>query len=457
MDKVYSEESNTSFRQIIKITYPVVLSMLSFNVLVFVDRLYVSWYDLTQFAAMLPASFTAIGLASIFTGIVGYVSTLSAQYYGAGRYPQCAASMWQGIYLSIVFALLPLSISPIVASVFQLMGHTGSLLAYEREYFYLIIIAECIQMFSTAFFGFYCGIGDTKTTMQVAVLMNIINVILAGGLVFGKFGLPELGMMGSGLAAIISCLVGLFCYVLFLHKAVMRQYQPWQHYRPNKPLLCSLLRFGLFAGIQSFAEMGYFSIFLLIIGSMGAMNLAAVNAAFAMEAVFILPVIGMTTAVGILAGQEKGAGRLGNIPEIFKKGLVLGLSFNVLILISCNFFPEQLISIFHSDTNADQHHLVSIATPLLQLTSLWLVFDTIHLMVGSVLKSTGDTRFMMLVYTVVPLFFYVIMPYVFCVWYPLPLSWLWLLLVVYSATMLLLMATRFVNGKWKSIKVIEQT
>ncbi len=456
MDKAYPEENNISFRQIIKITYPVVLSMLAFNALVLVDRLYVAQYDLTQFAAMLPASFTAIGLASIFTGIVGYVSALAAQYYGAGRYPQCAATMWQGLYLSLVFTLLLLGISPVVALGFQLMGHAGSLLAYEVEYFYLIIIAECIQLFSSAFFGFYCGIGDTKTTMQVAVLANIINIILAGVLVFGKFGFPELGMKGSGLAAIISCVVGLFCYLLFLNKtAVQHQYQPWQHYRLNGPLLYSLLRFGVFAGVQSFAEIGYFSIFLLIIGSMGEMNLTAANVAFAMEAVFILPVIGMTTAMGIIAGQEKGAGRLDSIPEILKKGLVLGLGFNALILISCNVFPEQLIAVFHSDASAEQRHLLSTATPLLRLTSLWLVLDTVHLLVGSLLKSTGDTRFMMMVYAVVPLFFYVIIPYVLCVLYPLSLIWLWLLLGVYSAAMLLLMTARFVSGKWKSIKVIE--
>lgn len=449
-------ENMISFNQIIKLTYPLILSMLSFNAMVFVDRLYVAQYDLTQFAAMMPASFIAIGFASIFTGIIGYISVFVAQYYGAGRYRDCVASMWQGIYASLIFAVFLLGISPLAASVFEIMGHSGKLLMYEVEYFYLITIAECIQLFSTAFYSFYCGIGRTKTTMYVALLTNIVNIILAGVLVFGKFGMPELGMYGSGLAAIISCTVGLLCYLFLMRQtALIQQYQLLPYSRLHGQKLYSLLRYGLFAGVQSFVETGYFSIFLLLIGAMGESNLAAVNVVFAMEAVFILPVNGMTTAIGIIASQERGANRLGNIPEVLKKGMTLGLCFNIIILIACNFFPEILISSFHADTSNEQRQFIQIATPLLRLTSLWLVFDTIHLMIGTVLKSMGDTRFMMITYAIVPLLFYAIIPYLFCNLFSISLTWLWVSLVCYSVVMLLLMASRFLSGKWKEFNVIE--
>ncbi|BBB91841.1 MAG TPA: MATE family efflux transporter [Methylomusa anaerophila] len=456
MTELWKEESSVSFKRIIRITYPVLLSMLSFNAVVFVDRLYVAQYDLTQFAAMLPAGFSAIGLASIFTGIIGYVSVLAAQSYGAGHYRHCVAAMWQGIYLSLIFTLLLLLLSPLVSSVFQMMGHVGDLLTYEVEYFYLIIIAECIQLFSTAFFGFYCGIGDTKTTMYVALVTNMVNIVLAGVLVFGKLGMPALGMFGSGVAAIISCAVGLILYLFLLNRKVIKQqYRPLKYCQVNGRLLYSLLRFGLFAGIQSFLETGCFGIFLLIIGTTGETNLAAANVAFSMESVFILPVVGMTTAVGIIAGQERGANRFGNISEVLIKGLVLGICFNIIIFISYNFFPEILISVFHSDSSNDQNQLIHTATPLVRLASLWLVLDTVHLMIGSVLKSMGDTQFMMITYAVVPILFYVIIPYMFCTMAQVSLLWLWILLVGYSAVMLIVMTIRFWGGKWKSIEVIE--
>ncbi|WP_220387753.1 MATE family efflux transporter [Sporomusa ovata] len=456
MGETCKDEHVVTYRHIVKISYPVVLSMLAMNIMVFVDRTFVAQYNLTQFAAMMPAGFFAIAVANIFTGIIGYVSVLVAQYYGAGRYRDCAASMWQGIYLSLFFVLALFMLSPFLANTFQIMGHAGDLLQYEGEYFRLIILAECVQLFSIAFFSFYRGIGDTRTTMYVGIVTNIVNIVLDWLLVFGKYGLPEMGMLGSGMATIISCTIGLILYVLLLSKKKFEyQYNISKIYNFNRSLLNKLLKFGLFAGVQSFVDTGYFSLLLIIIGATGEFNLTCANIAFAIEAISILPVIGITTAVGIIAGQERGANRLENIAVVTKKGIMVGLCFILVIITVCSFSPGFLISFFNSEQKQENVLLINNTTILLlRLTSIWLVFDTIHLTIGSVLQSLGDTKFMMVIYAVVPFLFYVILPYVFCVVAQFPLVWLWITLLGYSVIMTILVTNRFLNGKWKSINVI---
>lgn len=456
MNEASKEIPVISFRHILTITYPVVLSMLSVNIMIFVDRTFVAHYDLTQFAAMMPAGSLATAISCIFTGVISYVSVLVAQYYGARRYSDCSVAMWQGVYLSMLFLVLLGLLSFVAANTFRIMGHDGELAKYEVEYFYLIILANCIQVFSTAFSSFYRGIGDTKIIMYVGVATNVINMVLDWLLIFGNCGLPARGMSGAGLATSISCTIGLILYGFLLHKNTFKhKYKTLSMYRFDRNLFYKLLKFGSFAGVQAFVETGYFSFLLLIIGKTGEFTLTCANIAFSIEAISILPIIGITMAVGIIAGQERGADRLDNITAVMKKGMIIGVCFNFFIIGLYNLFPEFLISIFTSEQGQDNIRYINAATiPLVRLTSIWLIFDTIYLTIGSVLQSVGDTKYMMVIYTIVPFLFYVILPYILCVWAELSMIWLWIALTGYSIIMAILVTNRFLGGNWKSISII---
>lgn len=448
--------STVSFRQIMTITYPVVFSMFSLNIMILADRAYMAHYDLTQFAAMMPAGFFATAVASLFSGITGYTSVLVAQYYGAGRYQDCSAAMWQGIYIGVAFSLLLLLSAPFLAGIFSFMGHTGDLLRYERHYFFLIIVAGCVQLFSVAISSFYRGIGDTRTTMYVGITANAVNIVLAWLFIFGHGGWPELGIAGAGTATILSCLASLCLYILLLTRKKDRQlYRLLANSSLRVPLLRKLVAFGLAAGIQAFVDTGYFSLLLLIIGKTGEFALTCANIAFTIEGISILPVLGLAAAVGIIAGQERGAGRVNTIAILTRKGVLIGVCFNLLLIMLYNLYPEALIALVVGDqSGAELARINSTAVPLVRLISVWLVFDTVHLIIGSVLQAMGDTLFLMYVYAVVPFVFYIVIPYFVCVAAGLPLFWLWLALAVYSSLMALIVALRFLGGKWQEIQVI---
>lgn len=452
-----SREQSISIQTILKITLPVILSMFSLNLMVFVDRAFVSMYDLGQFAAVVPAGNVGTAISSIFIGIIGFVSTLIAQYYGAGKYPKCASSMWQGVYLSIFFSAVLLLVSPLAVNIFNWMGHTGELLVYEKQFFYLIMVSSCVQLFITAFSGLFRGVASTTVIMMVGILSNIFNVLLDWLLIFGKLGFPELGgIWGSGVAIIGSSVLAVIVYVILLgRRGVQAKYEISAQMKWDGALLRKLLHFGFPAGIQAFLGTGYFSLLLLIIGKTGEFPLSASNIAFTIEGVSIFPIWGLGAAIAIIAGQEKGAGRLDNVRRAAKLGLGIGLVFNVLIILIFNLFPQALISIFGGGKDQETFlKLMAVTVPLVRLTSLWIVFDTMQIIIGNVLRAVGDTMFMMVIYIVVPILFYIVIPYLFSVVWGLSLIWIWIALVVYSMVMLLLVSVRFLGGKWKRIEVI---
>ncbi|MBN2531398.1 MAG: MATE family efflux transporter [Spirochaetales bacterium] len=453
------KNQNISIKRIITITLPVVLSSLALNVMVFVDRAFIAKASLTQFSATMPASFFANTIASIFLGMVGYASTLISQYYGAGKNKECSSSMWQAVYLSTIFSVILLALSPLMSFGFQIMGHKGELLGYEKQYFYFIIIASCVQLFSTAFSSFYTGRGNTRTIMIVGITGNICNIILDWIFIFGKFGFPAMGgIAGGGLATIVSCLIGVIIYIFLLNRKTLKdQYDILGNRKPDKNLIMKFLKFGFPTGIQSFVSMGYVSFLLLIIGKTGEFNLACSNIAFTIEGISIFPVWGIGAAAGIVAGQERGAGRVENIFTVLKRGIFLGLCFNVLIILVYNLFPEFLISIFNNGKEPDKfERIMAFTIPLIRITSVWLVFDTMQIIIGNVLRYVGDTFFMMMIHLTMPFLFYIVIPYI-SVWSGLSLFWIWIELLIFTLCMLTLLSIRFLGGKWKKINMISAT
>lgn len=449
--------NNISFNNIIKITYPIIISMFSMNIMIFIDRAFVAKSNLTEFAATMPASNLAATLGSIFSGIIAYCAILISQYCGAKKYKKCSSTVWQGIYLSLIFSLLLLITSPFTSGIFKLMGHSGNLLNYEIQFFYLIIAANSIQLFQTIFSCFYRAIGDTKIIMYVGIITNISNILLDWLLIFGNLGFPVLGgIKGSGFATIISCIIGILLYVILLNKKIYNnQYRIFSNRRFNKDLCFKLLHFGIPAGIQTFVSTGYYTFLLIIIGRTGDFNLSCANIAFTIEGISFLPVMGLATAVSVIIGHERGAEKTDTIIEIVKKAMIIGSIFSFIIILIYNAFPENLISIFNNGEDTAKFLSINNYTvTLVKITSVWIFFDTLQIIISNVLKSVGDTKFMMKIYTIIPFLFYIFLPYVLCIVLKLSLLWIWINLVIYTLLMLLLVLVRLLKGKWKSIKVI---
>lgn len=445
-------QNKISLKNIVKTTYPIILSMFSLNIMTFIDRAFVSKSSLAEFAAVVPASNLATTISSIFIGIIGFGAALVAQYYGAENYDNCAKTLWNSIYLSIVFSLILIIISPATSSIFELMGHHGLLLKYEKQFFYLIIFSSCFQILSTGLSNFFKGINNTKVPLFVGVTSNIINILLDYVFIFGKFGCPKLGgILGSGLSTLLSCFIGVLIYLVLINeKALKYKYKLFSNLKLDKTLILKLLHFGLPSGIQTFVGTGYFTLLLLIIGKTGELNLSCANIAFTIENISVLPVQGIGIAISIIVGNEIGAGRIHNVQKILKNGLILGFLFNVFLILLFNLFPDTLISIFNSGNSKE---ILTYTIPLIKITSIWLIFDTTQIIISNILKSTGDTVFMMIIFMTVPFIFYIALPYILCVILSLKLYWVWIDLLIFTFCMLTLVSIRFVKGKWKTINI----
>jgi multidrug resistance protein, MATE family len=89
-----------------------------------------------------------------------------------------------------------------------------------------------------------------------------------------------------------------------------------------------------------------------------------------------------------------------------------------------------------------------------KLTSIWILFDTLQIIISNVLISVGDTKFMMKIFIIMPFIFYIVLPYILCNVLKRSLLWIWIALLIYTLLMLSLVSIRLLKGKWKNIKII---
>src|SRR5262245_60776126 len=118
-------------REVLAISYPLILSQMSFTVQTFVDRLFLTWFSPEAMAGAVPALFATLGLIGLFIGTGEYLTTFIAQYFGAGRHERIGPAVWQGIYFSLFAGLLVAALVPLAPVFFALAGHAPPVQAAE--------------------------------------------------------------------------------------------------------------------------------------------------------------------------------------------------------------------------------------------------------------------------------------------------------------------------------------
>ncbi|HDZ90741.1 MAG: MATE family efflux transporter [Deltaproteobacteria bacterium] len=447
------------YREFFVIAVPLILSTGAWSVQHFVDRMFLSWYSAEAIAASLPAGILNFCVMSLFIGTASYVSTFVAQYYGAEKDHRIGPAIWQGIYVSILGGIVLICLIPFARPIFGLVGHDPLTQRYEVEYFQILCAGAWPPIASTALSGFFSGRGRTWPVMWVNAVSMGLNLIMDYALIFGRWGLPEMGIRG---AAVATVLAGIFSFLAFL--AIIstpehdRRYRTIRGWRPDKALLFRLLRFGFPSGVQFFLDMAGITMFILLVGRLGTVSLAATNIALNISTLAFMPMIGSGIAISVLVGQYLGRNRPDLAQTSVYSGFHMAFLYMGLIALCYLVIPDIFIMPFAARSHAESFsEIYRITVILLRFVALYSVFDTLNLIFSSAIKGAGDTRFVMYAVVMASLFILVIPTYlaVVVLGYGLMVPW-----ITFSAYMIVLgfiFFLRFKGGRWKSMRVIEGT
>lgn len=447
------------YRSVLSIAVPLILSTGAWSILHFVDRMFLTWYSPEAIAAAMPAGMLNFTIMSLFLGTAGYVSTFVAQYHGSGQHQRIGPVLWQGIYIAVAGGILHLLLIPLAGPIFRFVGHEPLVQEYEIVYFQVLCLGATPAIASSAIAGFFSGRGKAWPVMWVNVLATTLNIIMDYALIFGKWGLPELGMKGAAIATVLSACFSFAIYlILFSRSGYESRYYTLRGWMFERPLFLRLMYFGFPSGVQFFLGMAGFTAFILLVGRLGTMELAATNIAFNINNLAFMPMIGFGMAVSVLVGQCLGKDR----PDLAQRSVYSSFHLTFLYMASVAaayiFVPNIFINPFASQADPASFAAIRKTTLiLLRFVAIYSLFDALNIVFASAIKGAGDTRFVMFMIAIVSSLALVVPSYIALVVLETGIYTAWTIASVYVSILGLVFLFRFLGGKWKSMRVIEQT
>ncbi len=446
------------YRDVLRLAAPLILSTGSWSLQIFVDRVFLSWYDRDVLAASLPAGMLHFTFSSLFIGTVAYVNTFVAQYWGADRPERVGPAVWQGIYVGLASGLVILCLMPFSGTFFEWAGHEPRIRALEAEYFRIL----CFMgpgITGVAVSSFFSGRGDTRTVMWVNFLATGLNIVLDYAWIFGHWGFPEWGIRGAAWATVVSHLmipiVFFFLMMRPRHRDTLCTLSGW---RPDAAMLRRLVRFGLPNGVQFMLEILGFSMFILLVGKLGTTALAATSVTFNLNTLAFLPMMGLGIAVSTLVGQYLGKNREDLAERGTWSAVHLSLAYMLVMAAGYVFLPGLFLKPYIAGADPEAFEEIwDMSVVLLRFVAVYCVFDAFYIVFSAAVKGAGDTRFVMLASVALGWFVMVLPTYLSVVTYGMGLYVAWIFVTLYLVLGGLIFMLRFRGGRWKSMRVIESS
>lgn len=382
-------EYETSLRYILKLATPMMITLVSFTIMQFVDRYMVSHLGTEALAAILPAGTVSFVPASLALGIVATLSTFVSQCLGRGDNKDCSNFCWQAIYLGLVYFAVTIAVLwPSAYWIFRALGHEAEVVAMEVVYFRIMLYVHFSALIIWCCSHFFIGTHRPHITMYSAIIGHIINVIANYILIFGHLGFPAMGIAGAAWGTFIGVTIeALIMICAFLNGDSQRIYKSRQSTKIDLGKMASLLKIGFPAGISFMINVAFFGVILFgLIGRFGKEALAATSAALACTNISIMPIIGLKNALTATVGKSIGKDRKDIAVKQTYTCLRAGTIYVVMMGICFIVFREPLMRFWSSD-----ERVIAIGVNVFIFSAVFQVFDSIFHIYTGALRGAGDT------------------------------------------------------------------
>jgi len=441
--------SRGSVREVIVLAIPVVLTHISITAMQIVDSVMVGQLGSPQLASVGFGGVWLWTVMCLFVGTTTCVQTFVSQHYGAGQHRECGGWAWQGLYALVPMSLaIGIALSFGAAALVEWLDPDPSIKPFAIDYLVARAFGAPGLTAAVAMGSFFRGLGDTRTPLYSSVAANLLNAVLDYGLIFGKLGLPELGVEGAGIASSIAEWVNFIILFAFFQRAKIAHAFATRIVSPDRNQIRRLMRTGLPVGGQWWLEMASFALFLTLVARMGDAPMAASQAFISLLSISFMQAQGLGIAVSTLVGQYIGAKDFAAAERSFYSGIRLCLVLAGVVGMMLAFLPDQLLGIY-----SDDPRVLELGRPLMMVGAIFQIFDALAIIADGGLRGAGDTRWPMIVRFLFAWFVFLPLAWLLGIFFEGGLTWAWIGGVIYIAALTWFLLRRFHGGTWKTIKI----
>lgn len=267
----------TCYRDLSYLGIPIIIGQIGTIVMSFTDTLMIGHHSTPELAA---ASFVNNMFTLVIILALGFSYSITptvGSHYGREEYQRIGQILKNGIAGNMALAFLLVGVMALLYWNLGNLGQPEELLPLMRPYFLVQLVSLPFVCFANAFKQFYDGITNTRTPMYILLIGNVLNIIGNWILIYGKLGLPEMGLLGAGLSTLIARIFVAFAFVwVFVISRLYQQYRKgWQSKGVSMDEIRKLSTLGIPIALQMGLETGAFSLSSLLVGWIGTTALAA--------------------------------------------------------------------------------------------------------------------------------------------------------------------------------------
>ncbi len=421
--------------------------MVSQNILNLVDTAMVGTLGDAALGAVGLGGFIMFMCQAIILGLSPAVQAMAARRVGEDRINESAGALNAGLLLSVIGGLaLTIALWPLMPTLFGALNEDPAVVDLGSRYVQIRCLAILFVGMNFSFRGYWNAIDRPQLYMQTLVFMHITNIALNYTLIFGKFGMPEMGVAGAATGTTISTALGSAYYFLLGFRHARKN--GFLTERPSAENLKTCIRIGFPNGVQQFFFAAGFTIMFWIIGLVGTTELAAASVLINLMLVAILPGIAMGIAAASLVGQALGRGdaddaRSWGWDVVKVAAVIMGCLGAPLAL-----FPDLILSGFiHDPVTLD------VARLPLRIIGLAIGFESVGLVLMNALLGAGDSRRVMVVSVGAQYLLFLPAAYVIGPVLGYGLLGIWIAMFAQRLGQGLVFVGFWMNDNWTSIKV----
>lgn len=379
------------------------LGLLGHTVVALVDNIMVGQLGSAELAAVsLGNSFMFIAM-SLGIGFSTAITPLVAEADGEGNFSAGKSSFKHGLFLCTVLGIVLFIAVLFAKPLMYAMKQPPEVVDLAMPYLNLVAASLVPLIIFQAFKQFSDGLSMTRYPMYATIVANIVNVILNYIFIFGKFGAPELGVVGAAIGTLASrvIMVIYLWYMLAMHHKSKKFVRNIKIFTLSKKMLKKLIDLGFPSAMQMFFEVAIFTSAIWLSGILGKNPQAANQIALNLSSMTFMVAMGFGVVAMIRVGNQKGMQNFKELRRIAFSIIflttILASVFALAFIIFNDALPKLYLDFDDSANFTDNLQVVSIASKLMIIAAVFQISDGIQVVTLGALRGMQDVKIPMVI------------------------------------------------------------
>ena len=378
-----------SNKEIFQVTYPIYLTLIAQNIINVTDTAFLGRVGEVALGASAIGGVFYIAIYMVGFGFSQGAQILIGRRNGEKNYAAIGPIFNASLVFNFLLALAIFVVSFLfIPQIMKYLVSSQHIYDATIEFLNWRIYGFFFAFLNTVFRAFFVGITRTRVLTVSAIITALTNVLFGYLLIFGKFGFPEWGIAGAGVASVLAEFVSLlYLIIITLKQKDKHVFGLFSFRKIEWVTIRKILELSIFIMFQYFISISTWFMFFIFIERLGERPLAVTNIGRSLYILLMIPGSALSTTINTMVSNMIGEGHKEQVIPFMKKVTGITLAIVLPMMVFTFAFPQLFARIYTDDPG-----LILACIPTLRVVSVAMVFCGIGSIIFNTISGTGNTR-----------------------------------------------------------------